>query len=99
MRLYAKTFGQTDGGERAYLRFRIDGGAWITPSNFKADELIDAYKQQRGFVLSQSKDGKTAWFYHNSFADNNWHTIDVQLPNGQVVSHRVAGNGIHAKLQ
>lgn len=99
IRLYAKTFAQTDGGERAYLRFRTDGGSWTAPSNFKADELIDAYKQQRGFVLSQSKNGKTAWFYHNSFADNNWHTLDVELPNGQIVSHRVAGNGIHAKLQ
>ncbi|SDG72188.1 hypothetical protein SAMN04487996_12273 [Dyadobacter soli] len=99
IRLYAKTFGQTDGGDRAYLRHRIDGGEWITPSNFKADELVDAYKQQRGFVYSQTLAGKTGWFYHNSFADNNWHTLDVQLPNGQIVSQKVAGNGIHAKLQ
>lgn len=98
-RLYAKTFGQTDGGQRQYLTYRIDGGAWITPSQFKADELVDAYKQQRGFALAQSKDGRTAWFYHNSFADNNWHTLEVQLPSGQVITERVAGNGIHAKIQ
>lgn len=98
-RLYAKTFGQTDGGQRQYLTYRIDGGAWIAPSQFKADELVDAYKQERGFALAQSKDGKTAWFYHNSFADNNWHTLEVQLPSGQVITERVAGNGIHAKIQ
>jgi hypothetical protein len=98
-RLYAKTFGQTDGGTRAYLPFRIDGGEWITPGQYKADELVDAYKQQRGFVYSQTLAGKTGWFYHNSFADNNWHTLEVKLPSGQVVTERVAGNGIHAKLQ
>ncbi|WP_342086101.1 hypothetical protein [Dyadobacter sp. OTU695] len=98
-RLYAKTFGVTDGGDRQYLTYRIDGGAWITPSQYKADELVDAYKQQRGFALAQSRDGKTAWFYHNSFADNVWHTLEVKLPSGQVITERVAGNGIHAKIQ
>lgn len=98
-RLYAKTFGQTDGGARQYLTYRLDGGAWITPGQYKADELVDAYKQERGFALAQSRDGKTAWFYHNSFADNNWHTLEVKLPSGQVVTERVAGNGIHAKIE
>lgn len=98
-RLYAKTFGQTEGGQRQYLPFRIDGGAWITPSQFKADELVDAYKQQRGFVYAQTLAGRTGWFYHNSFADNIWHTLEVKLPSGQVITERVAGNGIHAKIQ
>lgn len=98
-RLYAKTFSITDGGDRKYLRFRIDGGAWVEPENFKADDLINAYKQQRGFVFSQSRDGKTAWFYHNSFADNKPHTLEVALPSGQIAKHFVAGNGIHAKIQ
>lgn len=98
-RLYAKTWGQTEGGTRAYLTFRIDGGTWIAPSQYKADELVDAYKQQRGFVYSQTLAGKTGWFYHNSFADNNWHTLEVKLPSGQVITERVAGNGIHAKIQ
>jgi hypothetical protein len=97
--LYQKTFGQTDGGSTKFLRHRIDGGNWINPGDFKIDEVIDAWTQKRGYVYSQTKAGKTAWYYLNSYADNNWHTLDVELPNGQIVSHKVAGNGIHAKIQ
>lgn len=99
VRLYAKTFGQTYGGTRKMLRFRIDGGPWIQAADREIDGIIDAYDQSRGWVLSQSKDGKIAWYYHNSFADNKYHVLDVELPNGKIVSNKVAGNGIHAKIE
>lgn len=99
VRLYAKTFGQTDGGTRKFLRFRIDGGGWIQVENDKINDVINAYDQSRGWVLSQYKDGKIAWYYHNSFADNSWHKLDVEFPNGKIVTQRVAGNGIHAKIE
>lgn len=96
--LYNKTFGQTNGGQRQYLTHRIDGGQWVRPDQANAQEIVNAYDAKRGFVYSQRKDGKIAWFYLNSFADNNWHTLEVELPNGQVKAFRVAGNGIHARI-
>ncbi|TDE18272.1 hypothetical protein [Dyadobacter psychrotolerans] len=98
-KLYNDTFGQTDGGIRKFLKYKIDNGNWLPPSQFSAEEIVDAYHDKRGFVFSQTKNGKTAWFYLNSFADNVWHNIEVELPNGTVVKERVAGNGIHVKLQ
>lgn len=98
-KLWNDTFGKTVGGERKFLKHRIDNGPWITPSGFSVDEVVDAYHDSRGFALAETKSGKTAWFYLNSFADNKWHTLSVELPNGQIVSQKVAGNGIHAKIQ
>jgi hypothetical protein len=97
-KLYAETFGQTDGGQRRYLRHRIDGKDWITPSLVSCEEVVNAYIEKRGFVLSESKNGKTAWFYLNSFTDNKFHTLEVELPSGQILSRKVAGNGIHAMI-
>lgn len=98
-RLYALTFGKTAGGQRQYLRFRVDGGSWITPDQTAINEVIDAYYQQRGFVLSETKNSATAWFYMNRYADNKPHILEVELPNGQIVKNTVAGGGIHAKVQ
>jgi hypothetical protein len=97
--LYSKTFAQTVGGETKCLRHRIDGSAWVSAQAFKIDGVIDAWNEKRGYVYSQTKSGKTAWYYLNSYADNKWHVLEVELPNGQIVSHKVAGNGIHAKIQ
>ncbi|WP_221392313.1 hypothetical protein [Dyadobacter sp. NIV53] len=96
--LWNSTFGQTEGGERLYLTFRIDNGDWITPEQFQVSEVVNAYHQKRGFVLSQSKNGKTAWFYLNSFADNKLHVLEVKMPDGKRIKEYVAGNGIHAKI-
>ncbi|WP_424059770.1 hypothetical protein [Pedobacter sp.] len=98
-RLFNETFGQTHGGERAYLKHRIDGREWITPDQSFGQEIVNAYEQKRGFVLSQKKNGKTAWFYLNSYADNNWHTLEVQLPDGQIKIFKVSGNAVHARLE
>lgn len=97
-KLYNDTFGQVVGGTRKFLKFRIDNGPWISPSQFSAEEIVDAYHDKRGFVFSESKNGKTAWFYLNSFADNNWHDIEVELSPGIVTKKRVAGNGVHVRL-
>jgi len=97
-KLYNDTFGQVTGGIRKYLKFRIDEGKWINPSQATAEEIIDAYYDQRGFILSETKNGRTAWFYLNSFADNLPHALEVELPNGALTKVTVAGNGIHAKI-
>ncbi|CAG5017798.1 hypothetical protein DYBT9275_05849 [Dyadobacter sp. CECT 9275] len=99
IKLYHDTFAKVDGGEKRYLRFRIDDGAWINPAQDFADEIVDAYHDKRGFVLSQSKDGRTAWFYLNSFADNRSHRIQVELPGGSIITDTVSANGIHATIQ
>jgi hypothetical protein len=98
-KLYNDTFGKVAGGSRKYLKFRIDGGAWITPSQFSAEEIVDAYNDKRGFVFSETKNGQTAWFYLNSFADNKWHQLEVEFPDGSIAKERVAGNGVHAKMK
>ncbi|WP_439585402.1 hypothetical protein [Dyadobacter bucti] len=98
IKLFNNTFGKVHGGQKEYLKFRIDGGKWLQPSQDLADEIVDAFHDQRGFVLSQTKDSKTAWFYINSFADNLEHRIEVELPDGRIVEDIVAANGIHAAL-
>ncbi|WP_149242597.1 hypothetical protein [Dyadobacter sp. 32] len=98
--LFAKTFGIVENGESRYLRFRIDGGAWITPGSQQyADEVVDAFHQKRGFVYSRTREGRTAWFYLNAYADNLAHKLDVVLPDGRTVTETVSSAGVHAKLQ
>ncbi len=97
-KLYNDTFGQVTNGSRKFLKFRIDQGSWITPSQYSAEEIVDAYHDKRGFVFSETKNGNTAWFYLNSFADNKPHSLEVQLPSGVLMKHQVVGNGIHTKM-
>ncbi|PWJ55561.1 hypothetical protein CLV98_11337 [Dyadobacter jejuensis] len=101
IRLYTESFGRLQGnaGSRQYLPFRIDKGPWIQPAQEAADEVVDAYYDRRGFVYSQSKGGKTAWFYLNSFADNKKHLLEVKLPNGRIESRTVAGNSVHVTIE
>ncbi|MCF2487473.1 hypothetical protein [Dyadobacter sp. CY347] len=97
-KLYNETFGQTDRGQTEYLSYKIDGTNWILPDQAYGQEIVSAYDQKRGFVYSQRKDGKIAWFYLNSYADNNWHKLEVRFPNGQTKTFKVSGNAIHARL-
>lgn len=70
----------------------------MTPSQFSAEEIVDAYHDRRGFVYSETKNGQTAWFYLNSFSDNKLHEIEVELPSGAIIKAQVSGNGIHARI-
>jgi hypothetical protein len=99
IKLYNNTFGQVEGGVKKYLRFRVDGAAWTDPEEIAGNNIVNAFYEKRGFVLSQTKNGKTAWFYVNSFADNLAHKLEVVLPDGKIESLTVAGNGIHARLE
>lgn len=98
VKLYNDTFGQTHGGETAYLKFRVDGGKWIAPDPLPVLNPVLAREEKRGFVYSQTKEGKTAWFYMNTYADNRKHVLEVQLPNGITVTETVSTHAIHAKL-
>jgi hypothetical protein len=97
-KLYNDTFGKVDGGKGNFLKFRLDSGKWIIPSQFSAEEIVDAYHDKRGFVYAETKNGETAWFYLNSFADNKLHEIEVELPSGKIVRARVSGNGVHTRI-
>ncbi|REA63457.1 hypothetical protein DSL64_03135 [Dyadobacter luteus] len=97
-KLYNDTFGKINGGSRKFLKHRLDNGQWITPSQFSAEEIVDAYHDKRGFVYSETKNGQTAWFYLNSFSDNKSHDIEVELPSGAIMKAQVSGNGIHARI-
>ena len=98
IKLYNDTFGRVDGGTKKYLKFRIDGKAWVVPDEMAGDNIINAHYDRHGFVLSQSKNGKTAWFYINPYADNLAHKLEVVMPDGKTVAETVAGNGVHVKL-
>lgn len=99
LQLWQDTFGLLEGGQTAYCTFRLDGGAWIFARNVNSDDIVDAAYDQHGIVYSIIKNGRIAWFYLNPFADNKWHDLQVQLPSGKVITERVAGNGIHAKIE
>lgn len=71
MKAYHDTFGQTKGGVRKFLKYRENGGAWITPSNNNADEIVDAYFDKRTFGFSEVKGNIMSVFFINSFATNN----------------------------
>ena len=94
-KLFNDTYGKVDGGSDRYLKFRIDGGNWVSPSD---DDFIDAYYEKRGFVHSRTLHGNTAFFFLNCFTDNSAHVLEVEMPNGFIWKGSVAGNGIHAKL-
>lgn len=97
--LYADTWGKLESGKEQFLKFRIDNGNWISPENKQMDDVVNARYDKRGLVDSISLNGEICWNYQNCFGDNKWHNIDVELPNGRIVSERVSGNGIHVKVQ
>ncbi|HEV7381257.1 MAG TPA: hypothetical protein VGN64_15775, partial [Dyadobacter sp.] len=97
-KLYNDTFGKVTGGTKKFLKYKLDGGKWISPSQFSAEEIVDAYHDKRAFVYSETSNGSTAWFYLNSFSDNKLHTLEVELPSGKIVKAQVSGNGIHARM-
>ena len=99
LQVYADTWGQLDDGERQFLSYRIDGGDWIEVTNFEVDDIIESRHKSIGITYSIRKNGRIAWFYVNPFADTVWHDLEVKFPNGRVVKNRVAGNGIHAKIE
>ncbi|WP_254561804.1 hypothetical protein [Dyadobacter diqingensis] len=100
LQVYLDTWGQIpEDGSVNFLTFRIDDGDWIKVANTYADDIIDAYVRKGGFVHSIHKGGKIAWYYINPYADNLWHNLEVRFPNGRTVKNRVAGNGIHAKIE
>jgi len=100
LQVYADTWGQIpEDGSKNFLSYRLDGGEWINAVNEYVDEIVNARHGKRGIVHSIHKAGQIAWFYINPFADNLWHNLEVRFPNGRTVKNRVAGNGIHAKLE
>lgn len=99
LQVYLDTWAKIpEDGSINFLSFRIDNGDWINAENTFADDIINASVRKGGFVHSIHKGGRIAWYYINSFGDNLWHDLEVRFPNGRVVRNRVAGNGIHAKL-
>ena len=94
-KLYVDTYAAVDGGKDQYLKFRIDNGKWITPSEH---DFVDAYFDKRGITHSRTLNGKTAIFYLNCFADSKSHKLEIELPDGRILVEQVAGSGIHAKL-
>ena len=97
-KLFADTYGKVEGGIDKWLDFRIDGGAWVTAKNSTARDAVAAYFGSRGFVHSRTKEGVTAWFYLNEWADNNTHKLEVRLPSGTIKTTTIIGNGVHTRV-
>lgn len=100
MSLYFKTFGEVQGGSKYFLRFRIDGGTWISPSSTYMYDLVDAYFDKRGIVFAQVLGNKMAVFYLNPYADTNTHVVDFEHPTNPALTYtlNVHSTMVHAKL-
>jgi len=99
LQVYLDTWNQIpEDGSRNFLSYRIDGGQWIEAVNQFADDIIDGRTRKGGYVYSIHKAGRIAWYYLNPYADNKFHDLEVKFPNGRIARNRVAGNGIHAKI-
>lgn len=103
--LYGKTFQQTKGGTRKFLkhRKRVPGGtwgAWITPSNTGMDELVDSQFDKRGYILSELNGTKLAVYWLNCFADGIKYEIEFEHPTNSSLTYNafVGGNMVHAAL-
>lgn len=97
MYAYSQTFMQTTGGTKQFLRFRINGGAWVEPTNNGVHDIVDAYFDKRGFVYAEIKSGKMAVMYMDGFADGSIKTLEYQY-NGVTYSMQVASVQAHVKL-
>jgi hypothetical protein len=100
MALYYNTFGQTKGGTRKFLGFRLDGGTWISAANNTMHDLVDAYFDKRGIVFSEMKDGKLAVFYLNPYADLASHTLEIEHPTNPNITYTrtIHSTVVHAWL-
>lgn len=97
VRLFCNTFGVTHGGERSFLRFRIDGGSWTEVRNAYMDDLVEAHFNKRGFVYAQRKGNQLSVFYLNSYADNNLHLLEYEYQ-GKIYSMKIHSSIIHPIL-
>ena len=95
--LYNRTFAPTRGGERKFLKYRLNSGAWVNAVNSEMDDLVDAYYNKKGVMFSQMKDGKLSVFYLNPYADNAKYNLEFEH-NGKTYSMTVQSSGVHAKL-
>ncbi|TKT89465.1 hypothetical protein [Dyadobacter frigoris] len=77
---FADLWKEVEGGTDAFLKYRLDGGAWITPSNTGMDEIIDAKDQRRGYVFSRRKSGKIAYYWLNQYGGGASHSIEIVSP-------------------
>lgn len=98
--LYAQTFALVEGGVSLFLKFRIDGGAWITPVNNQMDDLIDAREDKRGYVYSREKDGLLGVYYINQYGDGSQHLLEFVNPHNPAIiwSGTVSANMVHVRM-
>ncbi|QRQ99726.1 hypothetical protein [Dyadobacter sandarakinus] len=97
VRLLNDTWLPTWGGDRRFLRFRIDGGKWVEVANRQMDDLVDAFFDKRGFVYSQRKGSQLSVFYLNSYADSKLHKLEYEYE-GNAYSMAVHSTIIHPVL-
>lgn len=93
MYYYDRVFAETHfGGTEQWLEFRKDGGSWITVTDQEADDVVDAYEDQRGFVVAWHKPGKVSFLVYPGFQDDCQRHLYEWKFNGNVYSSYVAGN-------
>lgn len=97
MSAYSKTFMQTSGGSRQFLRYRLNGGSWVEPTNNGVHDVVDAYYDKRAIVFAEVKSGKLAVMYLDPFANASVKTLEYQY-NGVTYSMPVSSIQAHLKL-
>lgn len=80
MKDYFKTFKQTRGGERKFLKYRINEGQWVNPINNNWDDLVDAQNDRRRIAYGELLGNKLSIFTINPYGNHESQKIDIMHP-------------------
>jgi hypothetical protein len=97
IRAWQATGGQTVGGTNYYLRYRIDGGAWVEPVANKSD-TVRAWYEQKWIVKARVLSGQMSICAFSLFADNLSHTLEYQHPTDSGITYTATVCGIKPHL-
>jgi hypothetical protein len=103
VRMYSETFGKVvgSGSTAGFCEYRMNGsGSWLTPQVNEADEVTDAFFDERAIVRYRRKGGQIAIGYFNQSAPNTKQTIEIRHPSipGVVYTATVCGSATHVVL-
>jgi len=89
-----RTFYQVSGGAEKFLKFRLDGGPWVSDEI----DLDSREKQKTPICFSCTRDGYMAVIYLNPYADNRKHKLEFVGTDGKTYWAYVSTNAPHLTL-
>lgn len=98
MYLYSQTWMPTSGGTQSFLRYRLNGGAWVEPLNTNLHDVVDAFVDKRAIVMGQVKNGKLSVMYLDPYANGTVKTLEYQYNGVTYPAMQVSSMMVHAKI-